>query len=146
MQRRQVLINAIMSVVQIVVVSGVLFILYKFLLTPYNHWLSTRNGHPPSILFPFLKATVVALPMKLKKRMAAGINCRRTTTVAMSMKIQRVVPAPFKLIDLANTGEATRVINPTINPTLNPFFAFSIFNSSSLWFSILGIAFDMPRN
>jgi O-antigen/teichoic acid export membrane protein len=32
MQKRQVLINAIMSVVQIVVVSGVLFILYKFLL------------------------------------------------------------------------------------------------------------------
>jgi O-antigen/teichoic acid export membrane protein len=32
MQKRQVLINAIMSMVQIVVVSGVLFILYKFLL------------------------------------------------------------------------------------------------------------------
>lgn len=32
MQKRQIIINAIMSVVQIVVISGVLFILYKFLL------------------------------------------------------------------------------------------------------------------
>jgi hypothetical protein len=48
----------------------------------------------------------------------------------MMMKIQRAVPAPFRLIDLANAGEAIRVIKPTINPTFNAFIVFFIFSSS----------------
>jgi hypothetical protein len=50
----------------------------------------------------------------------------------MITKTQRAGPASFRLIDLANAGEAARVINPTINPTFNPFAVFSIFVSSSL--------------
>jgi hypothetical protein len=53
------------------------------------------------------------------------------------MKIQSVGPASFKLMDLANAGEAVKLINPTINPTFNPFIAFSIFISSFICLSTL---------
>jgi hypothetical protein len=97
-----------------------------------------------STFFSFFKAMVVAVPMKLKKSMAAGINWRRTIIAPTMMKIQRAVPAPLRLIALAKAGDAIKVINPTINPTFNPFIFFSIFNSSFLLFSILIIAFGVP--
>jgi len=52
--------------------------------------------------------------MKEKKRIAAGINWRRTITAPMMMKIQRVNPASFRLIDRANPGVAINKDNPTI--------------------------------
>jgi hypothetical protein len=66
------------------------------------------------------------VPMKEKKRIAAGINWRRTMIAPMMMKIQRVTPASFRLIDLANAGVAIRAINPTVNPANQDFLPLNI--------------------
>jgi len=98
-----------------------------------------------SAFFPFLKAIAVEVPMKLKKRMAAGISWRRMMIAPIMMKIQRAAPAPLRLMLLAKAGDAIKVMNPTVNPTFNPFIIFSIFISSLLLFSILTFAFGMPN-
>ena len=69
-----------------------------------------------STFFSFFRAAVVVEPMKLKKRIAAGINWRRTMMAPMIKKIQRAVPAPFNSMDLANAGEAKSVIAAPITP------------------------------
>jgi hypothetical protein len=53
-------------------------------------------------------------------------------TAPIITKTQRAGPASLRLIDLANAGEATRVINPAIKATFNPLTLFSIVVSSSL--------------
>jgi hypothetical protein len=50
----------------------------------------------------------------------------------MKMNIQSAVPAPSKLMDLANAGEAMSIISPVINPTFIPLLIVFIFVSSSL--------------
>jgi hypothetical protein len=65
------------------------------------------------------------VPMKEKKRIAAGINWRRTITVPMMMKIQSVAPASFRLMDLAKTGVADSAITPSTNPVNQVLFPFN---------------------
>jgi hypothetical protein len=71
--------------------------------------------------------------MKLKKRIAAGINWRRTMIAPIIRKIQRATPAPFNSMDLANAGVAKSVIAAPISPTfrvcLFPNMAYSPFLS-----------------
>jgi hypothetical protein len=77
------------------------------------------------------------VPMKEKKRIAAGINWRRMITAPMIMKIQRAIPASLRLIDLANAGVAIRVIKPTINPANQGFLPFNILHPPFLMGSTL---------
>lgn len=71
-----------------------------------------------SSVFPsFLRAAVVAEPMKLKKRIAAGISWRRTMMAPIIKKIQRAVPAPLNSMDLANAGVESSVNAAPITPT-----------------------------
>jgi hypothetical protein len=72
------------------------------------------------------------VPMKEKKRIAAGINWRRTITAPMMMKIQRITPPSFRLMDLANAGVAIRINHPTINPANQGFLPFNTLHSPFL--------------
>jgi hypothetical protein len=70
--------------------------------------------------------------MKDKKRIVAGINCRRTITAPMMMKTQRAIPASLKEIPLAKAGVAIKVTRPTTNPDNHDRFILAIPHSPFL--------------
>jgi hypothetical protein len=70
---------------------------------------------------------VVAVPMKLKKRMATD---QRRNVAPMMMKIKEL--STFLQANRPRKLEAINVISPAVNPVFNPFIAFSIFYSSLL--------------
>jgi len=82
--------------------------------------------------------------MKEKKRIAAGINWRRTITAPMMMKIHRAIPASLNEIPLAKAGVAIRVTRPTVKPANHDLFIFAIPHSPFLFGSTLLNAFHMP--
>jgi hypothetical protein len=56
----------------------------------------------------------------------------------MMMKIQRITPPSFTLMDLANAGVAIRTIHPIINPANQGFLPLNILHSPFL----LGAVFN----
>src|SRR4030065_473080 len=63
-------------------------------LFPFSYFFTATGSTPGSItssstFFSFFNAMVVAVPMKLKKRMAAGLSCRRMMMAPIITKTQR---------------------------------------------------------
>jgi hypothetical protein len=104
------------------------------------------SAAPFSASFLRLKTMFEEVPTNEKKRMAAGINCRRTMTAPMMMKIQRATPASFRESDFANAGVAIKMINPIVIPVAQSFLSFSIQHPSFLLDATSSLAFYMPRS
>jgi hypothetical protein len=84
------------------------------------------------------------VPIKVKKRIVAGINCRRIIIDPMMIKIHRDVPASFQLKLFANTGVAIRIAQPAANTIIEIFLVLDITSSPFLLGSLLCTAFHVP--
>jgi hypothetical protein len=111
--------------------------------SPYFHFLTGAGSTPVTIAFSstvsssfsFLdfNAKPVAVPIKEKNRIAAGISWRRIMIAPIIRKIHKAIPASLKLIDLANAGDDIRLVIKTAKIRVKLFLPFDISNSPFLF-------------